>query len=77
MKLTVYYPTSGEGAYYWGALDADIVQAAGKLDSSRGTDMSRGTRFLVFIYSSEATARNARKRVLALHRKGLRTEVTR
>ena len=76
-RLTVEYPTLGEGAYYWGTLDSDIVGAAGKLESGRGTRPVDGVRFLSFSFSSESAARNARKRVLGLRRRGVKTVVGR
>lgn len=73
-RLIVTYPT-GFDAYPWGSLDAPIVEAVGKLDTGRGTALESGTRELEFSFSSEQAARNARQRVLNLHKKGVRTHV--
>lgn len=80
--LTVRYPVLGghvthPQAYRWGELDAAIWKAAGKCEAHRGTDVVTGHRFLVYQYSTEVSARNARRRVLGLRRRGVRTEVKR
>lgn len=73
--LTVRYPTSRPDGYYWGSLDAAIVAAVGRLDERRDTNLHAAERSLSFGFSNEGAARNARRRVLALHKRGIRTTV--
>lgn len=74
--LNVVYPTGPDG-YYWGSLDPAVVTAVGKLDCGRGTTTDSARRELSFYFGSESAARNARRRVLNLHHRGVRTEVVR
>jgi len=74
--LKVSYPIAGPDAYQFGALDPAIVLAVGKIDQGRTVSLMDGVRVLTFEFSSSQAAQRARGRVLGMHRKGIRTEIS-